>query len=151
MASLVLPSNYAYVALAAAGTLWLNIFQVMTVSKARKAAGLKYPIYMAENSVAEKDPKAYRFNCTQRAHANTLEFAPTFLFGLLYSGLYYPRAAATLGAFWLVGRFLYTVGYATGQPEKRNTSGGVIHNIGYIGLMLLSTYVAGSKVSDLLL
>lgn len=37
MASLVLPSNYAYVALAAAGTLWLNIFQVMTVSKARKA------------------------------------------------------------------------------------------------------------------
>lgn len=29
-------------------------------------AGLKYPIYMAENSVAEKDPKAYKFNCCQR-------------------------------------------------------------------------------------
>ncbi|KAJ9100505.1 hypothetical protein QFC21_003544 [Naganishia friedmannii] len=133
MASLVLPSNYAYVALAAAGTLWLNIYQIMTVSKARKAAGLKYPIYMAENSVAEKDPKAYRFNCCQRAHANTLETVPTFLFALLYSG-----------------RFLYTIGYATGQPQLRNTSGGVVHNVGYLGLMLLSTYIAGSKTYNLL-
>ncbi|KAJ9113504.1 hypothetical protein QFC20_001855 [Naganishia adeliensis] len=148
MASLVLPTNYAYVALTAAGTLWLNLYQVLTVSKARKAAGLKYPIYMAENSVAEKDPKAYKFNCCQRAHANTLENVPTFLFALLYSGLYYPRAAAALGALWLVGRFLYTVGYATGQPERRNKSGGIVHNI---GLMLLSTYVAGSKVANLLL
>jgi hypothetical protein len=37
MASLVLPTNYAYVALTAAGTLWLNLFQVLNVSKARKA------------------------------------------------------------------------------------------------------------------
>lgn len=85
------------------------------------------------------------------AHANTLEAAPYFLFALLFSGrcplfalnnapyrtaysfvlgLYYPRAAAGLGAVWLVGRFLFTVGYATGQPERRNTSGGIIHNFG---------------------
>ncbi|KAJ9122272.1 hypothetical protein QFC22_001692 [Naganishia vaughanmartiniae] len=151
MASLVLPSNYAFVALVAAGSMFLNVFQSFTVSKARKAAGVKYPIYMAENSVAEKDPKAYRFNCCQRAHANTLESVPTFLFGLLYSGLYHPRASAILGAFWLVGRVLFTIGYASGQPNRRNSSGGVIHNIGYLGLMLLSTYIAGSKTLNLLL
>ncbi|KAJ9113554.1 hypothetical protein QFC20_001905 [Naganishia adeliensis] len=149
MAALVLPTNYTYVALTAVGTLWLNLFQVVVVSKARAAAGLAYPIYMADNSVAEKDPKAYMFNCCQRTHANTLETAPTFLFALLYSGLYYPRAAAVLGALWIAGRFLYTFGYAiTGEPEKRNTSGGIFLHI--IGLMLLSTVIAGSKAADLL-
>ncbi|GHJ87141.1 hypothetical protein NliqN6_3543 [Naganishia liquefaciens] len=151
MAAFVLPTNYAFVALAASGALWLNLFQITIVSKARKEAGVKYPVYMAENSIAEKDPKAHRFNCCQRAHANTLESVPTFLFGLLFSGLYYPRAAATLGAFWLVGRFLYTLGYSTGLPERRNTSGGIIHNIGYFGLGLLSTYIAASKSLALVL
>lgn len=87
MAALVLPTNYTYVALTAVGTLWLNLFQVVVVSKARAAvgsgypvtlsafplkylrtiqAGLAYPIYMADNSVAEKDPKAYMFNCCGR-------------------------------------------------------------------------------------
>ena len=36
MASFVLPSNYAFVALAASGALWLNLFQGTVVSKARK-------------------------------------------------------------------------------------------------------------------
>ncbi|KAJ9093927.1 hypothetical protein QFC19_008161 [Naganishia cerealis] len=150
MASFVLPTNYAYVALVASGTMWLNFFQMETVSFARKAAGVKYPNYMADNNLAEKDPKAYKFNCCQRAHANTLEAMPTFLFALLYSGLYLPRVSATFGAIWLVGRFLYTLGYATGDPKKRNTSGGVIHFIGYLGLMLTATYLAGTKTYNLL-
>lgn len=150
MASLVLPANYAYVALVATGTLYLNIWQGLLSGQARKAAGIKYPIYMAESSVADKDPKAFRFNCCQRAHANTLEAVPTFLFALLYSGLYHPRLSAIFGSIWLVGRFLYTMGYTSGTPSKRNSSGGIIHNIGYLGLMLLSTYIAGSKAYNLL-
>lgn len=84
IASLLL-TDYAYVALTAVGTLWLNLFQVIVVSKARAEvrsasrlrrssptlmitiqAGLAYPVYMADNSVAEKNPKAFRFNCSQR-------------------------------------------------------------------------------------
>lgn len=105
MASFVIPPNYAYVALAASGTFWLNMFQIITVSKARKEvshptqssipraisyihssrlwqSGLKYPVYMAENSVAEKDPKAYRFNCCQRGQSAASDMLPVGLIKL---------------------------------------------------------------------
>lgn len=100
-------------------------------------------------------------------HAYTL--SPTFF---SIEGLYQPRVSAIFGSIWLVGRFLYTLGYTSGDPRKRNTSGGIIHNIGYFGknmssddsarnggidssdfstgLMLLSTYIAGSKAYNLL-
>ena len=59
-----------------------------------------------------------KFNCAQRAHHNTLEVMPHTLFTLLFSGLRYPGAATALGAVWLFGRIVYTMGYATGDPAK---------------------------------
>ncbi len=58
---------------------------------------------MADKATAEANPAANKFNCAQRAHANMLENLPTFLFGLIYSGLYHPKVASSLGALWIVG------------------------------------------------
>ncbi|KAH9818680.1 hypothetical protein DFH28DRAFT_888036 [Melampsora americana] len=134
------PVDYGYVALTAASTGFLGLFQTIAVSKARKAAQIPYPAPYATNEEAKVNPAAMKFNCAQRAHANTLESLPFFLFSLLFTGLRYPRFAAGCGATWVIGRLFYTIGYATGDPSKRIR--GIFHNFGYFGLILSSTYVS---------
>jgi glutathione S-transferase len=54
-----------------------------------------------------------------RVHQNTLEWLPLFLPPLWLCALYLSDlAAAGLGLLWIVGRYLYYVGYAQ-QVEKR--------------------------------
>ncbi|KAL0098049.1 hypothetical protein J3Q64DRAFT_1631884, partial [Phycomyces blakesleeanus] len=89
------------------------------VGSARKAAGVPYPYAYAEKAEAEKDPKKNIFNCTQRAHQNTLEFFPIYITLLLMGGISHPIIATSSGAAWLIGRFIYVSGYTTGQPAKR--------------------------------
>jgi glutathione S-transferase len=53
------------------------------------------------------------FDRVYRAHANTLEWMPTFLVPLWLFALYVSDAvAASLGLIWIVGRALYFVGYS---------------------------------------
>lgn len=52
------------------------------------------------------------------AHQNTLESVPQVLFFLTVGGLKYPLLTAGLGASWLLGRFIFTMGYKTGDPSK---------------------------------
>jgi glutathione S-transferase len=47
----------------ATSTFFVNTFHVLLTSKFRKASGLKYPIAYATPEQAEKDRKAYMFNC----------------------------------------------------------------------------------------
>ncbi|GJJ07164.1 hypothetical protein Clacol_001364 [Clathrus columnatus] len=128
------PKEYPLVLLAAVGTGWVTQFQTIVVSRKRKAAKIDYPQMYAEKAEAETSlvrPStrlplgiadffkiAKQFNCAQRAHQNTLETLPQTLFYLLFSGLHYPRWTAALGGLWVVGRVLYTTGYATGDPKK---------------------------------
>ena len=72
----------------------------------------------AETAQAAVDPKAMAFNCTQRAHQNTLEVLPMVISGTLITGLTYPVAAASLCAAWVASRIVYTIGYSTGNPLK---------------------------------
>lgn len=58
-------------------------------------------------------------NGHQRAHGNTLEALPYFLFALLFAGIDRPLVASGFGALWLVGRIVYTLGYSTGDAKKR--------------------------------
>ncbi|KAI1079254.1 membrane-associated proteins in eicosanoid and glutathione metabolism [Whalleya microplaca] len=117
--TLQVPGEYGYVLTVATSSLFINILHMLLVVKARGAAGLKYPIPYASQEQAGKDPKAYAFNCAQRAHANYTENLTPFLGALLISGLRFPLAAAGLGAAWVFGRTWYALGYTSRGPPGR--------------------------------
>ncbi|KAI8958529.1 membrane-associated proteins in eicosanoid and glutathione metabolism [Daldinia sp. FL1419] len=117
--ALQVPSEYGYVLTVAASSLFINTFHSMLTVKARKASGLTYPIPYASQEQAAKDPKAYQFNCAQRAHSNFTENLTPFLSALLISGLWFPTASAALGAGWVAGRTWYAAGYSAYGPQGR--------------------------------
>ncbi|KAM0280287.1 hypothetical protein ACHAQH_004123 [Verticillium albo-atrum] len=115
-----LPDEFSYVLLVATSTFFINTQHVLLTSRFRKQSGLKYPIPYASNEQADKDRKAYMFNCAQRAHSNFTENHTSFLGALLVAGLRYPVAAAALGAGWTISRFVYALGYTSERgPEGR--------------------------------
>lgn len=132
--------------MAAASTGFLGLFQSLAVAKARKAAKIPYPVAYATHEEALADPAKMKFNCAQRAHLNTLESLPFFLFSLLFTGLRHPHYAASCGAIWVVGRVLYTIGYNTGDPAKR--SRGLFHNLGSFGLLFGSSWISLQMILD---
>ncbi|KAI7905827.1 uncharacterized protein BX663DRAFT_497762 [Cokeromyces recurvatus] len=120
MVALVVPSEYGYV-LGTAIASALYVFSLgVKVGAARRAAKVPYPYVYAEKSEAEKDPKKNIFNCTQRAHQNTLEVFPLYSTLLLVGGLQYPLISTGAAGVFLLGRIVYVSGYATGDPAKRN-------------------------------
>ena len=61
--NITLPAEYGYVLLAATSTYFVNFYHIVLTGTARKASGIKYPAAYAANEVADKDPKAFAFNC----------------------------------------------------------------------------------------
>ncbi|KAJ9130847.1 Membrane-associated proteins in eicosanoid and glutathione metabolism [Coniochaeta hoffmannii] len=140
--NITLPAEYGYVLAAATSTYFVNFYHMILTSKARKASGIKYPAAYAANEVAEKDPKAFAFNCTQRAHANFTENLTPFVVSLLVAGLRFPVAAATMGAGWSALRALYAYGYACKGPQGR-TIGSItsrLLDIGLVGMAMFTSY-----------
>lgn len=86
----------------------------------------------ADKAEAEKDPKLNVFNCTQRAHQNTLEILPVYNTLLLVGGLKYPEISAAAGVVFLLGRMVFVSGYVTGNPAKRTRGA-----FGFLGLITL--------------
>ena len=89
------------------------------------------PVY-ATVAECEKDKKKLIFNCYQRAHQNSLEFAPIFLTLFGISAIEFPFAAAISGVIYIAGRYAYAKGYYTGEPKNRMRGG-----FGYLGIMVL--------------
>jgi len=111
MVAINVPQEYGYVVLAGASMVFVNFWKVMKVGKLRKQLGIEYPkMYSDEHPV---------FNCTQRAHQNTLEFVPFFYPLLLTGGLRHPIGAAVCGFIFAIGRVIYAMGYCSGDPKKR--------------------------------
>lgn len=87
------------------------------VGRARKDLDVPLPFLYAESS----HKHAVKFNSIQRGHAQALETYPIYLASSLVAGLFYPVFTSTMGILWIVARFAWADGYATGVPEKRYT------------------------------
>ncbi|KAI0016738.1 MAPEG family protein [Xylariomycetidae sp. FL0641] len=117
--SLPVPKEYGYVLTVAASSLFVNVYHFVISARARRAAGLAYPIPYATQEQQARDPNAYKFNLAQRAHGNFVENYAPFLAGLLIAGLQRPMGATYLGAAWVFGRVLYAAGYTGAGPNGR--------------------------------
>ncbi len=127
MTKMSLPDNlqveqeYGYVVLVALSSFLLNFWQVRHISKLRKKLGIPYPQMTSD--------KHHEFNCAQRVHLNTLELLPFFFTNLLVGSIRHPKYAAIFGTVFIVGRVIYSIGYWTGDINKRGP-GGVISLVG---------------------
>ncbi|KAK3491371.1 hypothetical protein B0T13DRAFT_450862 [Neurospora crassa] len=139
--TLTLPDEYGYVLLATVSTFFANSFHSINTGRQRKAAGVKYPVAYAPQEVAEKDPKAFAFNCAQRAHANFTENLTPAIGAMLIAGLKYPVLAGALGGLWSLTRVLYTIGYTKKGPQGR-TKFGIASSLSLLALKLMAAYTA---------
>ncbi|KAJ3270713.1 Microsomal glutathione S-transferase 3 [Terramyces sp. JEL0728] len=131
-----LNKHHGYVMLTLVATEFTLMHLGIKVSKARKLAGVPYPLMYAAKEEAEQDSKKHVFNCVQRAHQNTLELVPGFLIFLVLSGIEYPLVSSVSGVVYLAGRIAFAGGYSTGDPKKRSQG-----TFGFIGMaaMLVCT------------
>ncbi|KAK9115670.1 hypothetical protein Sjap_014617 [Stephania japonica] len=125
------PREYGYVILVLVLYCFLNMWMAFQVGKARKKYKVFYPTLYALES-ENKDAKL--FNCVQRGHQNSLEMMPMFFAVLLLGGLRHPLVSACLGLLYVVGRYFYFTGYATGDPKNRLKLG----RLSFVAVMGLS-------------
>ncbi|KAI9593102.1 hypothetical protein BDF19DRAFT_449496 [Syncephalis fuscata] len=140
--TIVIPKEFAYVALAAASTIFVYVGLGFSVGIARKKYKVQYPdmgsgIYAQK--LSEKDWIA--FNNVMRSHLNLSEQIPAYLVLLLLSGIFYPTVAASIGFLYTGGRVVYAKGYQSKGPQGRFIGAG-ISALSMISLLTLT--VVGS-------
>ncbi|EGO29224.1 hypothetical protein SERLADRAFT_365244 [Serpula lacrymans var. lacrymans S7.9] len=140
MASIALPQGFGHVTTAIVSSTWLLVWQTILVGRFRRRAGIDYPQLYAETAEMKASKDATLFNCAQRAHANTLETLPVVLLSTLVASLKNPYYASYACGLWVFARILYTLGYTTGDPAKRNTRGGGLGSLAMLGLLVGATY-----------
>ncbi|KAJ7326302.1 hypothetical protein DFH08DRAFT_885367 [Mycena albidolilacea] len=140
MSTFALPPGTSYVAAAVLSTIYVLVFQVLNVVKYRGLAGIKYPRVYADEKEMAANINALKFNCAQRAHQNTLEYLPLLVSATLITALKYPTLAASALGLWSFSRVGYTLGYTTGDPNKRTNALSVLHYPITCGLLASSTY-----------
>ncbi|KAF5957927.1 hypothetical protein HYC85_005152 [Camellia sinensis] len=116
----LLPREFGYVVLTIVLYCFLNFWMAGQVGKARKKYKVFYPVMYALES-DNKDAKI--FNCVQRGHQNSLEMMPLFFTLMILGGIRHPLICTALGLVYVVARYFYFTGYATGNPENRITIG----------------------------
>jgi len=143
--TLNLPAGFSWVAASLFSIIPVLQYQTSLVVRARKRAGVHYPQMYAEKVEQEASMDARIFNCTQRAHQNTLENVPTIVLGTLISAIHYPIYAAVGCGIWSFSRIVFTRGYSSGDPRKRRNG-----SFGSIAAQSLMALLAGKVVFDLI-
>ncbi|KAE9404633.1 membrane-associated proteins in eicosanoid and glutathione metabolism [Gymnopus androsaceus JB14] len=139
------PEGLPYVGAALLSSAFLVAGQLIIVTGRRKAAGIRHPQLYAEQAEAEKSVHAYRFNCAQRAHLNTLEYLPLLYLTTCLTATKLPILAASLCGTWVFARVFYTRGYVSDNPEKR-VWGAESSIVVLAGLLVSATYSVGTAV-----
>ncbi|XP_077236108.1 uncharacterized protein LOC143877773 [Tasmannia lanceolata] len=125
------PKEYGYVVWVFILYGFLNFWMAFQVGKARK----KYKVFFPNLYALESENKdAKLFNCVQRGHQNSLEMMPFFFGVLLLGGIQHPLISAASGLVYVVFRYFYFTGYATGVPDNRLTMG-KFYSLGLLGLL----------------
>lgn len=99
-----IPKLWAIAVIEAVVYSFLLLWMGAKVVGARRKYGVKLP-----TTFENKDDSAY--NRYQRAHLNAVENAPTFYATLLLSALSSPIFSAVAGALYIIGRYVYCMGY----------------------------------------
>eukprot|EP00457_Paulinella_chromatophora_P018187 gb/GEZN01019432.1/.p1 GENE.gb/GEZN01019432.1/~~gb/GEZN01019432.1/.p1 ORF type:complete len:182 (-),score=26.23 gb/GEZN01019432.1/:132-677(-) len=88
------------------------------------------------------------FNNAQRGHYNLVESVAPNIAVLLLSGLQFPKVAASLGGFFILGRWLYATGYI-GSGAKGRTTGAIMAMLAGFANAALTLY-SGAKMAGVL-
>ncbi|KAJ6591157.1 hypothetical protein DFH09DRAFT_1138783 [Mycena vulgaris] len=148
MSTTSLPAGTAYLAGAFLSTIFLLLGQTVVVSRYRGRSGVAYPRAYAEKAEMEANPNAVKFNCAQRAHQNTLENLPMLYTMTLITALKYPSLAAGALGLWSLARVGYTIGYSTGNPNKRTNALSVLHYPILLTMLAASTYTVVQLLAE---
>ncbi|XP_071704404.1 uncharacterized protein [Rutidosis leptorrhynchoides] len=136
----LLPSEYGYIILTIIAYCFFNAYMQIQVGKARKKYNVGYPILYA----TEADSKDYKiYNCVQRGHQNSLETLPIFFTLLVLGGLKHPVICSVLGVVYIVTRYFYFNGYASGDPKGRLPLG-KYNNLAMLGLVIVNIWFGTS-------
>jgi uncharacterized membrane protein YecN with MAPEG domain len=102
-------SNMAWVAIVAVLSLLLYLFMGVNVARARAKCKIAAPAMTGHPD----------FERAARVQMNTLEWLPVYLVSLWLFAVYVePRAAAAIGAVWILGRALYMRGYMQAAARR---------------------------------
>uniref|UniRef100_A0A7S2KV36 Glutathione transferase n=1 Tax=Zooxanthella nutricula TaxID=1333877 RepID=A0A7S2KV36_9DINO len=137
------PEGYALCFVPLALSWLMNTFLVLQVVIGRKRYDVQYPNLYAPAGHKDAD----KFNCIQRAHQNTLESWSMVMVTMLAVGLVYPVYAAAAGMAWVLGRFVYGLGYALGNPMFRSP-GALLSHVGDFPLMGMAFKIAYDVLTD---
>ncbi|KAK3940698.1 microsomal glutathione S-transferase 3 [Diplogelasinospora grovesii] len=140
--AITVPNEYSYVLVAVTSTFFVNTFHGLLTSRHRKASGVAYPAPYATAEEAAKNPKAYKFNCAQRAHANFTENLVPAVGAMLIAGLRHPVAAAGMGITWSIARVIYALGYTSNAGPKGREVGAILGSLTDLALKLTAAYTA---------
>ncbi|KAJ2784265.1 hypothetical protein GGI15_002314 [Coemansia interrupta] len=140
--TIILGANFGYCVLAAVGISMQCILTGHDVASARKKYKVDYPDN-GSGRHADKlnDQDWLEFNNIKRTSDNYSEQVAIVLTMLMLSGMYMPRAAASLGAAYMVGRSVYARGYRSKGPKGR-MAGGLLMMLTLVSMAGVAVYSA---------